>query len=637
MESKMKGAFDMMKKRFAGILFLVIVIMAFMLSGCDDMQGKEYKANDGILDLRGYDISSGGTIPLNGEWAFYWGKLLDAKALNAAKPDLYIRMPGMWSHYKLDGMRLSGSGYATYRLHVRSDFPAGTLVGLRIRSIPSAYSVYVNDHLIGACGTVGMSEVQENGRLEPKNLNFNAPGPEFDLILQVSNFQYQSGGVWYGIELGSSERIDQLHDLSFAQQFFISGAAAILAVLNLIIFILRRELRYTLFLAVFFVLAAMCSDMFGQMIILQGFPFLRAQDTIFLWYSAMNWTIFLYLLAMNEFFPSKFALTAVRIYFAAAAILQTLYLITDPSIYTRGTLLQILVNTGGFISVLVIAVLGIRDGKKDGWLHITAILTVMTAFILDQLHWAQLINDDWGQHTFPAMLLFLTIEILAEAMRIRRFTEEKIAAELMVLQYQIKPHFLFNALNTVISISRYDPEQATKLLLDLSNYLRRSVDFQNLNQFVPMRNEIELAQAYIGIQQARFQERLNVHFDLCEEPEVFVPVLMLQPILENAVNHGVLPKADGGTIHVSVRREGKYLHFFVKDDGVGISRQEQKKIMKPPGSGSGGMCNVNLRLRKLYGAGLEIRSEEGIGTEIRWKIPIEKPAGKSRRKGVSAT
>ena len=206
---------------------------------------------------------------------------------------------------------------------------------------------------------------------------------------------------------------------------------------------------------------------------------------------------------------------------------------------------------------------------------------------------------------------------------LKQSVDKAIASELRFLQAQIKPHFLYNTINTFISISRHDLEQARKLLIDFSNYLRRSFDFKGLSQIVPLRNEIELVKAYLDIEKVQYEERLEVSFEVCDDKEVKVPILMLQPVVENALYHGVLPKRKGGRIEVAIKKEEKMLVFTVRDDGVGMEEEKIRSVLECE-SGSGvGLANIDGRLKKLYGKGMQISSSPGIGTEIKWSVPAD--------------
>jgi signal transduction histidine kinase len=207
----------------------------------------------------------------------------------------------------------------------------------------------------------------------------------------------------------------------------------------------------------------------------------------------------------------------------------------------------------------------------------------------------------------------------------RTSVQEVIRTEMAFLQAQIKPHFLYNALNVIIATCAVNPDKATDLLIELSHYLRGSFDFQNRDQLVPLAKELELVESYVHLEQARFEERLVVHYDIDPDVRLYLPPLSIQPLVENAIRHGVMERAAGGTVNLGVTRENEHIVIVVQDDGVGIppERLAQVSSGRTEGPGGVGLQNINRRLLSLYGQGLEIQSHTGKGTLIRFRIPVE--------------
>ncbi|XOI99225.1 ATP-binding protein [Paenibacillus polymyxa] len=208
----------------------------------------------------------------------------------------------------------------------------------------------------------------------------------------------------------------------------------------------------------------------------------------------------------------------------------------------------------------------------------------------------------------------------------RSSVQEAIRTEMAFLQAQIKPHFLYNALNVIIATCAVNPDKATDLLIELSHYLRGSFDFQNREQLVPLTKELELVESYVHLEQARFEERLVVEYEVESDVHLYLPPLSIQPLVENAIRHGVMERAAGGTVHLRVFKESEHVVVQVQDDGVGIppERMAQVKSGRTEGPGGVGLQNINRRLMALYGQGLEIHSHVGKGTQIRFRIPVQK-------------
>lgn len=194
-----------------------------------------------------------------------------------------------------------------------------------------------------------------------------------------------------------------------------------------------------------------------------------------------------------------------------------------------------------------------------------------------------------------------------------------LAARMEALSSQINPHFLFNTLNTVAALIRADPEMARELLVKLSHILRRLL--RKHENFVSLREELEFIDNYLDIEMARFGPEKLQFFKEIDEPtlDAIVPSMLLQPIIENSIRHGLSPRIEGGQIHLRTERRNGRIRIEVKDNGVGIPEGRVPEIFQ---SGIG-ISNVHERLKVLYGTDFlfEVTSEPGQGTSIRIEVP----------------
>ncbi len=217
--------------------------------------------------------------------------------------------------------------------------------------------------------------------------------------------------------------------------------------------------------------------------------------------------------------------------------------------------------------------------------------------------------------------------------RIERKLEEKermlIQARMDSLISQINPHFLFNTLNTVSSLIRIDPDTARKVLVKLSSILRHRLKTQT--HFVALRQELDFIDDYLDIEVVRFgQDKLRIREEIDPSAlDVIVPSMILQPLVENAIRHGVGPKIEGGTITLRASRRNRRVQIEVDDDGVGIPKERLPEIFA---SGIG-IMNVRERLKVLYGHdfSMKIDSETGKGTVVRFELPEVVPAEETLR------
>jgi len=236
----------------------------------------------------------------------------------------------------------------------------------------------------------------------------------------------------------------------------------------------------------------------------------------------------------------------------------------------------------------------------------------------------------WG----IALVLLSTVMAVAVPMKIWNNTRIEmnleqhqqllLKARMDALTAQINPHFLFNTLNTVSSLIRYDPDTARGVVIKLSNILRRLL--RKHETFVPLQDELDFIDDYLDIEVARFgRDNLQIHKQVDEHTlDAFVPSMLLQPIVENALKHGLATKLGGGELTIRTEtREGR-LVIVIEDNGVGIPKERMGQVF---GDGIG-ISNVHERLRVLYGGDfrMDISSREGEGTRIRIEIPELIPA-----------
>ncbi|HET9086812.1 MAG TPA: sensor histidine kinase [Acidobacteriaceae bacterium] len=217
--------------------------------------------------------------------------------------------------------------------------------------------------------------------------------------------------------------------------------------------------------------------------------------------------------------------------------------------------------------------------------------------------------------------------------RIERKLEEQerllLEARLDALQRQINPHFLFNTLNSIASLVRFRPEQARQLIVKLASILR--VLLQDRDDLTPLREELQFADDYLAIEVTRFgADKLQVVKEIpAETLEILVPSMLLQPLIENSIKHGLEPRIGGGTITLRSRLQNDKLVVTVEDDGVGMASDSgngplpRRSSLLPSGTGVG-MRNVRERMQVLCGpdAEFEIISRPGRGTRVVLTIPL---------------
>jgi len=231
--------------------------------------------------------------------------------------------------------------------------------------------------------------------------------------------------------------------------------------------------------------------------------------------------------------------------------------------------------------------------------------------------------------TYATSVTVIVIELkIWNGVRLQIKLEEQerllLQARMAALQNQINPHFLFNTLNSVSSLVRIAPDTARELIIKLATILRRLL--HSSDAFVPLQEEIDFIDNYLDIEVVRFgRDKLKVIKELDPASlEVMVPSMLLQPLVENSIKHGLSSKIDGGSIFLRSQLSNSHVVIEVEDDGVGMASVQ---LFEPPtglGKGGIGMANVAERLKVLYGdtARMTIDSRNGTGTLVRLRLPV---------------
>jgi len=211
------------------------------------------EAVGGVLDLSGWDFTNDGPVDLNGEWEFYWQQHLgpqDFAQANQTSRTGFIRLPGYWNGYEVDGKPLAGDGYATYRLRVHLK-PSNRPLALQLLEISTAYSLFLNGAKVSTAGIAGKNPQTTVPRHSPQIVTFKAESGALEIILQVSNFHHRRGGVWEVIQMGSEQDIRSLQEGMLSLDLFLFGSILIMGLYHLALFWFRKKDRSALYFAIF--------------------------------------------------------------------------------------------------------------------------------------------------------------------------------------------------------------------------------------------------------------------------------------------------------------------------------------------------------------------------------------------------
>jgi two-component system, LytTR family, sensor kinase len=274
------------------------------------------------------------------------------------------------------------------------------------------------------------------------------------------------------------------------------------------------------------------------------------------------------------------------------------------------------------------------------FVHLGAMLVVRTMFWADAgkapsvpystfVQRMYLTNLDWLLMTYAAIVgmsyaLAFNRESQGRAIKAVQLETRLVEARLQTLQAELHPHFLFNTLHAISTLIHSKPDAADRMISRLSDLLRLTFDRSGAAG-VSFQEELEFLQKYLEIEQTRFQDRLSVRFDIAPDAlDAEVPRLILQPLVENAIKHGVSPRSGPGLVQIAAQRQGDALWLEVRDDGVGLTTAARSRL-----NAGVGLSNTRDRLECLYGARHRLDFSEGAnGLAVRIEIPFHSaPSG----------
>jgi two-component system, LytTR family, sensor kinase len=270
--------------------------------------------------------------------------------------------------------------------------------------------------------------------------------------------------------------------------------------------------------------------------------------------------------------------------------------------------------------------------------HVAAMMAVRVVLwpelrLMTAARWLSYIQDqylrnlDWSLMTYAAVVglsyaLGYYRESQARALKAAHLETSLMEARLKTLEAELHPHFLFNTLHAISTLVHTDPEAADRMISRLSDLLRLTFDRSGAAG-VALKEELEFLQKYLEIEQIRFQDRLAVKFDI--DPETLdtdVPRLILQPLVENAIKHGISPRAGQGLVQISTKKREDGTWIEVRDNGVGLSRNARARF-----TSGVGLSNTRARLECLYGSQHRLDFAEGSGgLSVQMLIPTHRPA-----------
>ncbi|WP_240377932.1 sensor histidine kinase [Bacillus piscicola] len=644
----------------AATLLMLIVIAFYYVSAME----KTPHVKRGELDLAHTDFDNEGVIALNGEWEFYWNQLLvPSEFTHATQREFhYAYVPGNWLQ-DVEGNTYPDKGYATYRVTIKN-IPNTTYFGLKKANIRNASKIYVNGELLLQDGKVAKSLDGSVAGNNSEVAYFDIEDSTAELLIQVANHEYIVGGIAKPIIFGTQKELMQQNNHKIMFEFAMILIVIIIGLFYLLLFLVSKDYRtkepVTLPLALSSLFFGVMNGIYSERIIMKLFPDITLDLTFRFGHFMNALSVIMVVIIVNKV-NSSFVPSKIRNVIIGFFGLFLVFVLTLPiEIYLSTLTFYMFSAVGIFFSIwLRIVLLYFKNNRaaSNDVEHMTLIVVAFCTF----LFWFDMTLYSIGVKV-DLLVSFLTIPVysiaLAALLMVRytnsykkneelshqlietfstldQTTKKVERNELAFLQAQIKPHFLFNALSSIISLCYTNGEKAAKLLMNLSNYLKRSFDIDLQTDMVTIENELKLIEAYIEIEKARFGDRIHVTYDI--DPDalpVQISPLIIEPLVENAIRHGVLKNKHGGEVKLTIKKRHQAVILSIEDNGKGMDMEqinaiqngERNHLMSSQGNGIS-LMNVYARLRNVYGVELQFDTTES-GTTVSCTIPVQEHDGK---------
>ena len=335
--------------------------------------------------------------------------------------------------------------------------------------------------------------------------------------------------------------------------------------------------------------------------------------------------IFLYLKSnLQKPLTRVIANCTIAVYFISAITVGILHLTNTMDL--TATRPNMFVNIAVCSLAMIVLLCAETRGNRNAVLFLLSWSPLMLTLLLDILdQFIHLAGERFFNYGLAITMAYQIVSLILdlhkqykEAIRYQQVQKELYEAKVSVMISQIQPHFMYNALTSIAMMCQIDPDTAQEATVTFADYLRGNMDSLKQTKPVPFETELEHLKKYLYIEKLRFANLLNIEYDI-QTTGFYLPLLSIQPLVENAVKHGVGMKEDGGTVKISTRETETSYEVVIEDDGVGFDVNEQKD----DGRSHVGMENTKKRLHDMCGAQVVITSVIGEGTTARVILPKE--------------
>ncbi len=391
-------------------LVFVLMVSTLILTSCSD--SRPLTAQQGVLDATEWNFNED-RITLNGEWEFYWNKLLEPKDFTDTLAKSYIQLPGVWNDVKYGDSNIQGEGYATFRIKIKTHLKNEKL-GLRIPFHFTAYKLWINQELLAENGVVGKTKNTSTPQTLPVYVYFEAPEDDILVTLQVSNFHFYKGGAPAPYSFGLERFIKKSQTQQFATDLFLTGSLFIMAFYHLGLFLLRRKEISTLYFSFVCFLIMLRTICLSETFLIVLYPDFNFELYIKFVFIGLFIGPSLFILFLEKLFPQE-AKPKIGKIFLGLGIAFSLSLLFPASVSSLASMPFLLVFGSTLIYELYILIRASLNKRSGAFLALLGMFILVVTSLNDILFDSQIISTDY--YTSYGLFVFIFIQSFLLSMK----------------------------------------------------------------------------------------------------------------------------------------------------------------------------------------------------------------------------
>lgn len=612
---------------FSIILLATVISLPFISGVLNKYTVHCPDAINGYADFQNTKITSFNPLYLQGEWIKYDGHIISDKiepSHEGTIQEIPPRLPEI--PVKIE----SNSGkIESYKLRVKNlEFPNATI---HIPHFAGSYRIYVNNRLVSLSGRFDDKNTYANLRLSSFPINFQK-NVTYDIVIEIACEVMP--GIYMTPVIAGYDYVNTYTNVATSLRCLAIGIVFACGLYLLIYSIINQGLFTSKWLPVLCFLIALRMTISTEGFTAFGFLF-----------PSVNYEYITLIICISTFIIKLIALLFYT---------ETLDLnikkgtfITFCTVFLGCTIIASLFpftvfNPYYFIILqastlpLDIVLLGHLSNSMARKVRFSTTYTIgyiamISGIMIDCFYTNGLIQFNASSFMPAAFCLFAVVfavvlskkitDLYKTALKAAELDKELTSTNTALMLSQIQPHFLYNALNTIKYLIKREPKKAEKAVISFSKYLRRNMDSLTENSPIPFSQELEHIKNYCEIELLRFEDKLTLIYDT-DYIDFLVPSLTVQPLVENAIKHGVTKKAEGGTVKISTFCDDKFNYITVEDNGIGFD-PDNHSFSPDENHSHIGLHNVEKRLKNMMNASMTVESESEKGTTITIKIPKE--------------